>query len=116
MAGFEANDEIIERWIEGLASGDFRSLDAYSAPDLRVWHSTDDRWADADEQRARMDRVMRMPEPPKLAGLKATPTERGFIVQGHLAAGGERTHIVQICTVEDGKVSLVEEYLAPEKP
>jgi hypothetical protein len=48
--------------------------------------------------------------------VRATPTQNGFIIQGSVRGlpGAPVTHIVQVVTVEDGKVAACEEYIAPE--
>jgi hypothetical protein len=68
--------------------------------------------------------MMTMDHPPRLLDLRATVTERGFIVQAHVdglpGSSGDgpslRTHILQMCTVLSGKVTRIEEYLSPEDP
>ncbi len=107
--------QLAQRWLDGLG-GDFRKCEADSAPGMLVWHSNNDHWLDAAEQAAHMAQLTTMPDPPKLLDLRATITESGFVCQGHIDGGHGRTHILQLCTVKDGKVTLVEEYIAPEMP
>jgi hypothetical protein len=110
----KTNREIADRWVEGL-SGDWVSLETDSSPELKVWHSSDSIWQDRQRQQEHIKELTSMPNPPKLLDLRAIVTELGFLVQGHLESR-PRTYILQICTVEAGKVTLVEEYISPESP
>ena len=107
------NGEIAAQWATALA-GDWSLLERLTSPTLRVWHSPDDQWMERAQAEAQMAQA-------GAAGLalqdvRTLVTERGFVVQAALDAGGGsgRTHIVQICTVEDGRVASCEEYIAPE--
>jgi ketosteroid isomerase-like protein len=43
-------------------------------------------------------------------------TERGFLVQATIERDGRHAHVVQLLTVDDGKVTACEEYIADESP
>lgn len=111
MSGL-TTQEIAERWAEGLA-GDYTTLDKYGTADMRVWHSSNDHWLDKEEQRVHLEELQAQPVMPVLADTRWTLTESGFLVQG-VIEGATRTHIIQVCTVVDGQVTEVEEYIAPE--
>jgi hypothetical protein len=108
----KTNREIADRWVEGL-DGDWTSLETDSSPELKVWHSSDNIWEDQQRQQEHIKELTSMPNPPKLLDLRAIVTELGFLVQGHIE-GRPRTYILQLCTVEAGKVTLVDEYISPE--
>jgi hypothetical protein len=81
---------------------------------MRVWHSFDNAWLDREESTARMEQ-MGGGALPELHEVRTQTTERGFIVQGWIEGGaGARTHILQVLTVDDGKIASCEEYVAPE--
>jgi ketosteroid isomerase-like protein len=110
------HEETAGRWVKGLA-GDWSILAELSAPDMTVWHSHDDQWLTREESAARMATSGSSAPQGAFDDVRATVTEKGFIVQGSLRAvggSGARTHVVQICTVKDGRVTSCEEYLAPE--
>jgi hypothetical protein len=95
---------------------------------MRVWHSHDSMWLTAAESQARMAESGGGDAGTNMAAsfqdVRATPTQDGFVVQAWiagltgagLAGAGGRTHVVQICTVEDGLIASCEEYIAPEMP
>jgi ketosteroid isomerase-like protein len=103
--------ELAERWGRGLA-GDWAALADLAAPDMRVWHSSDGQWLDRDESTARMEHAT-AGAPPAFSGVSTLVTERGFVVQATVDSPDGTTHIVQLVTVEDGRVVACEEYLAP---
>ncbi len=107
------NGEIAAQWAKGLA-GEWSLLEPLTSPTLRVWHSHDDQWMDRAQAEAQMAQAGAAGV--TLEDVRTLVTDGGFVVQATLDAGGGagRTHIVQICTVEDGRVASCEEYLAPE--
>jgi hypothetical protein len=109
------NEEIAARWAQGL-TGDWSILEALTSPTMRVWHSHDGEWLTAEQGAARMADSGAMATPPSFADVRTIPTDSGFIVQGSIAGlmGSGKTHIVQVCTVEDGQIAVCEEYIAPE--
>jgi hypothetical protein len=110
------NQETARRWVDGL-KGDWSILAELSSPTMRVWHSHDDQWLTREESTARMAESGAGDNGGSFENLRATVTEKGFIVQGSLTRiGGSAglTDIVQICTVEDGRIASCEEYIAPE--
>jgi hypothetical protein len=109
------NQEIAEQWVDGLTR-EWSVLETLSSPTMRVWHSHDNVWLDRADAAARMQQSGERTASPRFEDVRAIPTEKGFIVQGSIQglAGNGRTHIVQILTVEDGKIAACEEYIAPE--
>jgi hypothetical protein len=109
------NQQIADRWIDGL-TGDWSILEALSSPTMRIWHSHDNLWLTREEGAARMAESGATDRSPSIQDIRATPTTHGFVLQGWVEglADGGKTHIVQICTVEDDKVATCEEYIAPE--
>jgi ketosteroid isomerase-like protein len=103
--------ELAERWGRGLA-GDWAALAELASPDMRVWHSSDGQWLDRDESTARMEHAA-AGAPPAFGRVSTFVTEHGFVVQATLDGPDGATHVVQLLTVEDGRVVACEEYLAP---
>jgi hypothetical protein len=110
----KSNAEVAAQWVQGL-TGDWSLLEALSSPTMRVWHSHDGQWLTREESEARMAAGM-ADSPPSFGDVRALSTETGFVVQATLAGlrGTGPTHIVQICTVEGGRIASCEEYIAPE--
>jgi ketosteroid isomerase-like protein len=112
------NEELAAQWVRGL-SGDWSILAALASPTVRVWHSHDNLWLTSEESQARMAESGAMDAAPSFQDVRAIATPNGFVVQGWIegpGGGGGRNHIVQICTVEDGRIAACEEYIAPEMP
>jgi hypothetical protein len=109
------NQEVAQQWVAGL-TGDWSILEALSSPTMRVWHSHDNVWLTREEGAARMESSQSAAAPPVFEDVRATPTDKGFIVQGSIAGlgGTGKTHIIQVLTVEEGKIAACEEYIAPE--
>jgi len=109
------NQQVADQWVEGLA-GNWTILERLSSPTMRVWHSHDNIWLTREEGAARMASSESRSSPPVFEDVRAMPTPNGFIVQGSIAALGAagKTHIIQVLTVEDGKIAACEEYIAPE--
>jgi ketosteroid isomerase-like protein len=117
------NADVAAAWVKGLTS-DFSTLAALSSPEMRVWHSHDDMWLTRAEGEARMAEsaaaAMASGAPAAMPVFEITRsivTDTGFVVQGSIAGmGGQvgRTHIVQICTVDNGLIASCEEFIAPE--
>ena len=85
----------------------------FCAPDCRVWHSADDKWMSLD---AAITAVRERGGLPEFTGSRYTLTGTGFVVQtsARLDAAGVTVHIVQIATVEGGRVVQAEEYIGPD--
>lgn len=109
------HDEVATRWVQGLG-GEWTVLEELSAPTMRVWHSHDDRWLTREESEARLAESGAAAAPPAFDDIRAVATTTGFVVQASVdgLGGSGRMHIVQICTVVDGRVAACEEYIAPE--
>jgi hypothetical protein len=109
-----AHQDLATRWAEGLARS-FGALGPLQSPTMRVWHSTDGQWVsreDADRHAAAVEAAGR----PQFSHVRTLTTSSGFVLQATLGtAGGPTTHLVQIVTVEDGLVTCIEEYVAPER-
>lgn len=108
------HSEIAARWAEGLR-GDWGILEQLTSPTMRVWHSHDDLWLDVEESSARMPPAEER-QPPSFRDVRTHVTPTGFVVQAAIegfAGAGGRTHIVQILTVQDGRIASCEEYIAP---
>jgi hypothetical protein len=108
------NQEVADQWVEGL-TGNWSILETLSSPTMRVWHSHDNLWLTREEGAARMAESGTTDQSPSFQDIRVTPTTHGFVLQGWVdRLAGAKTHIVQICTVEDGRVASCEEYIAPE--
>jgi len=108
------NEEIAATWVQGL-TGDWPLLEQLSSPTMRIWHSHDNQWLTREEGAARMAESGATNESPSFQDIRVTPTKHGFVLQGWIESlDGAKTHIVQICSVEDDKVASCEEYVAPE--
>ncbi len=111
-----SNEEVAALWVKGLA-GDWSILEGLSSPTMRVWHSHDNQWLTREEGAARMAESGATAAPPSFEDVRVHPTATGFVLQGSvqgLPGGSGRTHIVQVCTVENGQIASCEEYIAPE--
>src|ERR1700712_19510 len=106
------NSEVAALWVKGL-SGDWSILEALSSPTMKVWHSHDNMWLTREEGAARMAEAPAPASAPMFQDVRSITTETGFIVQGSiegLPGSAGRTHIVQICTVENGLLASCEEF------
>ena len=113
MAG-TTNEDIAAQWTKAL-TGDWPLLAELSSPTMRVWHSHDDQWMTREQAEAQMAESGAGASP-SFQDLRTLVTDTGFVVQASLdGLGAGRIHIVQICTVEDGRVGSCEEYIAPER-
>jgi hypothetical protein len=109
------HDELAQRWAIGL-TGDLAAIAPLTSPAMRVWHSTDGEWLDAGQAAARMAAANAgAATPAAFRDVRTHVTPSVFVVQAVLDRGGVLTHVVQVLTVDDGLVSAVEEYLAPEE-
>jgi hypothetical protein len=111
----DTHDEVATRWVQGLG-GEWALLEELASPTMRVWHSHDDRWLSREESEARLAESGAAAAPPAFADLRVVATTTGFVVQASVDGpdGGGRMHIVQVCTVVDGRIATCEEYIAPE--
>jgi hypothetical protein len=108
------NQEIADQWVQGL-TGNWSILETLSSPTMRVWHSHDNLWLTREEGAARMAESGATDQSPSFQDIRVTPTTHGFVLQGWVdGLAGAKTHVVQICTVEDDHVASCEEYIAPE--
>ena len=109
------NEELAKRWVDGL-TGNWSILEALCSPTMQVWHSHDNVWLKQAEAAARMAASGEGAPALAFEDARATSTETGFIIQASIKSvdGTGRTHIVQVLTVEDGRVAVCEEYIAPE--
>lgn len=105
------HSDIAARWAEGL-EGDWGILAELASPTMRVWHSHDDLWLDRDAANARMAAAPAA-APTVFRQVRTHPTPTGFVVQAAIDREGVLTHIVQVLTVEDGRIASCEEYIAP---
>lgn len=106
--------ELAAAWLDGLTK-DFAAVDSMSAPDMRVWHSTDAEWIDRGESDRRA-RLLEGAGRPVFSDVRTRAIDGGFLLQAAVepqVAGGRVAFLVQIVTVVDGVVTAVEEYLAP---
>jgi hypothetical protein len=113
--GTMTNEQVARRWAEGLA-GDWMRLAEIASPDMRVWHSFDDVWLDRETSQARMAGAGADAAPLGFADVRTMVTERGFLVQATIERDGRHAHVVQLLTVDDGKVTACEEDIADEAP
>jgi hypothetical protein len=113
--GTMTHEQVARRWAEGLA-GDWTGLAEIASPEMRVWHSFDDVWLDREASKARIADGGADAAPLGFADIRTMVTDRGFLVQATIERDGGRAHIVQLLTVEDGKVIACEEYIADETP
>ncbi|MER6667238.1 hypothetical protein ABT256_22025 [Amycolatopsis japonica] len=109
-------EELAQGWLKALTDVDhFYEI---CTPDCRVWHSADDKWMSL---KAAIDAVHDRGGLPEFTNSRVTITEKGFFAQtsGVLKPQGEdgpevKIHLIQIATVEGGKVVQAEEYIGPE--
>jgi len=114
MSKQSTHAEVAARWAQGLA-GDWARLAELASPTMAVWHSSDDRWLDREESEHRMAEAT-PGAPPAFRDVRTLVTERGFVVQATLDGDDGPTHVVQILTVERGRIAACEEYLARPAP
>jgi ketosteroid isomerase-like protein len=107
-------DQIAEQFVSAL-KGDINRLKDICAPDCQLWHSNDAKWmaqAPALEAFAEAQKAGLIPE---FGELVITPTAKGFLSQTTMTlAPVGKMQIVQLITVEGGKITVIEEYIAPE--
>jgi hypothetical protein len=108
------NADLAAQWVKGL-SGDWTILEALSSPSMKIWHSHDNQWLTREEGAGRMAESRSTSSVPSFEDVRTIVTETGFVVQGSVEGlGAGRTYIVQICTVDAGRIASCEEYIAPE--
>jgi hypothetical protein len=109
-----SNEQVAARWQQGL-SGDWAILEELSSPTMKVWHSNDGLWITREEGAARIAAMDATASPPPFRDVRTIATESGFIVQATIPDTGKgTTHILQVCTVENGRIASCEEFIAPE--
>ncbi|MBC3191728.1 hypothetical protein H7X46_11710 [Pseudonocardia sp. C8] len=107
----KTTEDLARHWLRALEDVDL--FYEFCDPGCRVWHSADNAWMSLDDAiRAVHDRGGL----PEFTGSRYTLTETGFVVQtsGRLEPPGVTVHLVQIATVENGRVVRAEEYIGPE--
>ncbi|MFG2657321.1 hypothetical protein [Streptomyces sp. NPDC048425] len=105
----KTTEEIAQNWLRALSDVDV--FYEFCAPDCRVWHSSDDKWMSL---KAAIDAVHSRGGLPPFRNSRYTLTGKGFVMQTSTTLKDTNVHIVQVATVEDGKVVSAEEYISPE--
>ena len=114
--GSMSMDDIIDRWIYAHSEDAAEFAELYD-PDTQLWHSGDNEWKPAREGAIIGLKALNAAglRRPPFGDLKIIRTESGFLCQTTLARPGETLlHLAQVVTVVDGRISAVEEYIAPE--
>lgn len=113
----ESNKDLAKQWIYSLEH-EPAAMGALMLPNVRIWHSNDGIWKTPEEARQNaVKRGIGKDKMPRFEDARAEVTERGIVVQATLLGMSDvPVHVVQLLTVEDGVVAVIEEYLAPENP
>ncbi|MEV4152938.1 hypothetical protein AB0J48_07965 [Nocardia salmonicida] len=109
-----ATDELIAQFVNALEN-DIAILKEICTPDCRLWHSNDNIWM---EQRPALDAFIEAQAAgmiPKFDEVRTFRTEKGFLARTSLTIEPVgKIHALQLLTVENDKITVIEEYVAPE--
>ena len=110
----EATDLAL-RFITAVADSDFEAMRACYAPNVRIWHSTDRAWQNADENIKAARGTLGAVKGFRYGDARITATETGALVQASLRGrlGGKEmdTPVCLVITVAEGLVVQAEEYI-----
>jgi ketosteroid isomerase-like protein len=108
--------EVLKRFIGAVASGDYDTMAALYAPDIRVWHSTDRAWQEgAEENIAAARRTLSTVTGFRHAVDRYTATPNGAVAEGALRGstkvGELDTPFCLVATIKDGRITEAREYI-----
>ncbi|HWU25588.1 MAG TPA: hypothetical protein VN154_04220 [Rhizomicrobium sp.] len=109
-------DDLINRWIYAHKEDSAEFVELYG-PDTQLWHSGDNAWKPAKEGTIAGLKALRSAglRHPPFGDMKIIRTESGFLSLTVLErAQDKRLHLAQVVTVVDGRITAVQEYIAPE--
>lgn len=104
-----------EKLFTAIEAGDVAAIRALYAPDVKVWHNTDNLAQSVEENLAVLKWVTTHIKHLKYTEVRRQPTPSGF-VQQHVLRGqfGENEVALPACivaTVEGGHITRIDEYL-----
>lgn len=115
--GHEANMlALCERFLDAIVRGDIDTVREIYAPDCVIWHNNADAAETVDENLRTLEAVPKIVRRFRYEDVVRRATADGFIEQ-HVVRGttpsGEELRIpaVLICTVADGRITRLDEYL-----
>lgn len=108
--------DVAERLFAAIMAGDVEAVAALYAPDVAIWHNSDGREQDKEENLRVLRWVTRNVEELRYEEIRREATASGFVQQHVLrgkAANGSAVEIPAciVGTVRDGLITRIDEYL-----
>ena len=116
MPNSETALEVAERLFTSIGAGDIEDVRDCYAANVVIWHNSDGLEQTRDENLRTLSWVIRNISDRRYEEIRRQPTPTGF-VQQHVLRGTTRSGQAMelpaciVCTVEDGKITRLDEYL-----
>lgn len=112
---YEATRQLAESFFNAIERGDLAAVQAIYAPDAIVWHNTDGRAVQVDENLETLEGFIRNVPERHYTRRRLEVFEGGFVEQhllkAKLASGKEVSLAACIvCKVRDGRITRLDEY------
>ena len=112
---YEATRQLAESFFNAIERGDLEAVQAIYAPDAIVWHNTDGRAMQAEENLESLESFIRHVPERKYTRRRLDVFEGGFVEQhllkGKLANGKEVSLAAcNVCKVREGHITRLDEY------
>jgi ketosteroid isomerase-like protein len=112
---YEATRQLAESFFNAIERGDLAAVQAIYAPDAIVWHNTDGRAVQVDENLETLESFIQHVPERHYTRRRLEVFEGGFVEQhllrGKLADGREVSLAACIvCKVRDGRITRLDEY------
>ena len=110
--------DLAKKFIDAIQRGDVETARSCYTPDARIWHNFDDKEQSVDENMAALEKWKRLVDNRNYNVTRMERLPDGYLQQ-HILTGTTKegveiyVHACVICTVVDGKISRLEEYLDP---
>ena len=109
---------VADRLFAAVASGDLDAVRAIYSPDALIWHNNDNAEQTVEENLRVLQWVSRNLSDMRYEEVRRHRTDDGFIQQHVLRATAPNGTPIEVpaclvCTVEDGRIARLEEYIDP---
>jgi ketosteroid isomerase-like protein len=107
---------LAKRFIDAVEAGDTETIEAIYAADATIWHNNDRLAQTRAENLKTLRSFIRFAPKRRYTERKVTPFPGGFVHQHVLVAETDKGKVLElacclVCTVADGKITRLDEYL-----